>query len=86
MSDQTCEHDYRARFQRLDDPVGLSYHAVCNKCGDDAGLVDLSGMTTLSGKGINSNTVQCLDFGWQGKVYQLKAQACPVCDGRVADL
>lgn len=30
--------------------------------------------------------VLCLVCGWKGKGYQLKAQACPVCDGRCADV
>lgn len=30
--------------------------------------------------------VQCIDCGWQGFDYELKAQACPVCDGRCADV
>ena len=30
--------------------------------------------------------VTCLDCGWIGRDYELLAQACPVCDGRVADV
>ncbi len=30
--------------------------------------------------------VVCLDCGWQGNGFELKAQACPLCDGRCADL
>lgn len=33
----------------------------------------------------DTGAVQCLDCGWRGQGFQLKAQACPVCDGRVAD-
>lgn len=29
--------------------------------------------------------VTCLDCGWRGRSLELKAQACPVCDGRCAD-
>lgn len=29
--------------------------------------------------------VVCLDCPWEGLISELKAQACPVCDGRVAD-
>ena len=28
--------------------------------------------------------VVCLDCGWQGSGFELKAPACPVCDGRCA--
>lgn len=34
---------------------------------------------------IDYGKVICLDCGWQGVGSQLKAQACPVCDGRCAD-
>lgn len=30
--------------------------------------------------------VVCLDCGWKGPELALKAQACPVCDGRCADV
>lgn len=30
--------------------------------------------------------VVCLDCGWLGHESQLKAQACPLCDGRCADV
>ncbi len=30
--------------------------------------------------------VTCTDCGWIGFAFELKAQACPVCDGRVADV
>ena len=33
-----------------------------------------------------SFTCQCLDCGWKGPETSLKAQACPCCDGRVADI
>lgn len=29
--------------------------------------------------------VTCQDCGWYGEESRLKAQACPLCDGRVAD-
>lgn len=29
--------------------------------------------------------VRCLDCGWLGHGDQLKAQACPECDGRVGE-
>lgn len=34
---------------------------------------------------IDMSDATCLDCGWTGRGYQLKAQACPVCDGRCAD-
>lgn len=34
---------------------------------------------------LDNGDVTCLDCGWKGKGRELKAQACPVCDGRCAD-
>ena len=34
---------------------------------------------------VDLTRVQCLDCGWQGLGCELRAQACPVCDGRVAE-
>ncbi len=35
---------------------------------------------------MDAHPVVCLDCGWTGGEIQLKAQACPLCDGRVADV
>lgn len=29
--------------------------------------------------------VRCIDCGWLGQAHQLKAEACPICDGRVGE-
>lgn len=34
---------------------------------------------------LDMTRVRCTDCGWLGFGYQLAAQACPVCDGRVGE-
>ena len=35
---------------------------------------------------MSQERVTCLDCDWNGIAHDLKAQACPVCDGRCADV
>lgn len=34
----------------------------------------------------DTGRVICIDCGWRGVGYELLAQACPICDGRCADV
>ena len=51
--DHTCDHDLRARWNS----DRVEYRAVCDKCGFDAGPVNLSGWTVLYGTSADHNPI-----------------------------
>ena len=67
------------------DTKGLPYIHVGPEVITDADVLRVRDALAAKYREMEKNRVMCLDCGWQGSDYQLKAQACPVCDGRVAD-
>lgn len=92
MSDQPQIHPLLPSENPVCQHVWSRVHDVlfwrCERCGFEIGDSELDkpheGMTVATYTD-DLGRVVCLDCGWKGSGFELKAQACPVCDGRVAD-
>lgn len=72
MSEQTCKTCHGSGFVAYMTHAGGAEGEGCPDC-------EPSDPTDLP-------RVLCLDCGWHGFDTELLAQACPVCDGRCADV